>query len=66
MDCGACVQGRFVFLPYQRREAAYDDVGPKTTGSTFFDDLQKPASFTTTSKVSSSTSVDAGPGWLLL
>jgi hypothetical protein len=23
------LQGRFVFLPYQRREAKYDDVGPK-------------------------------------
>ncbi|GIL95599.1 hypothetical protein Vretimale_1588, partial [Volvox reticuliferus] len=34
--------GRFVFLPYQRREANFDaSVGPKTTGSTYFDDLQK-------------------------
>eukprot|EP00195_Chlamydomonas_chlamydogama_P011362 CAMPEP_0202900436 /NCGR_PEP_ID=MMETSP1392-20130828/11630_1 /ASSEMBLY_ACC=CAM_ASM_000868 /TAXON_ID=225041 /ORGANISM="Chlamydomonas chlamydogama, Strain SAG 11-48b" /LENGTH=136 /DNA_ID=CAMNT_0049586819 /DNA_START=68 /DNA_END=478 /DNA_ORIENTATION=+ len=43
--------GRFVFLPYQRREANFDaTVGPKTTGTTFFDDLQKDASFTTSSK----------------
>ncbi|GFR40130.1 hypothetical protein Agub_g686 [Astrephomene gubernaculifera] len=34
--------GRFVFLPYQRREANFDaSVGPKTTGTTYFDDLQK-------------------------
>ncbi|EFJ49508.1 photosystem I reaction center subunit V, chloroplast precursor [Volvox carteri f. nagariensis] len=34
--------GRFVFLPYQRREANFDaTVGPKTTGTTYFDDLQK-------------------------
>ncbi|PNH10629.1 Photosystem I reaction center subunit V, chloroplastic [Tetrabaena socialis] len=34
--------GRFVFLPYQRREANFEaSVGPKTTGSTYFDDLQK-------------------------
>ncbi|GAX78437.1 hypothetical protein CEUSTIGMA_g5878.t1 [Chlamydomonas eustigma] len=43
--------GRFVFLPYQRREGDLDvKLGPKTTGTTFFDDLQKPASFVLTSK----------------
>ncbi|MEW5299172.1 MAG: hypothetical protein WDW38_005059 [Sanguina aurantia] len=41
--------GRFVFLPYQRRNAAYDKLKPKTTGTTFFDDLQKPATFTMSS-----------------
>lgn len=45
------LQGRLVFLPYQRREAAYDDVGPKTTGTSYFDKLQQPASFTLSSKV---------------
>ncbi|PNH10631.1 Photosystem I reaction center subunit V, chloroplastic [Tetrabaena socialis] len=34
--------GRFVFLPYQRRESNFQaSVGPKTDGSTYFDDLQK-------------------------
>lgn len=41
--------GRFAFLPYQRREANFDSsLGPKTTGTTYFDNLQKPASFTLT------------------
>jgi photosystem I reaction center subunit V len=55
------LQGRFVFLPFQRREAAFDDVGPKTTGTTFFDKLQEPSSFTTTSKVCPARS-DVAPG----
>uniref|UniRef100_A0AC62AEM0 Psag1 n=1 Tax=Dunaliella tertiolecta TaxID=3047 RepID=A0AC62AEM0_DUNTE len=44
--------GRFVFLPYQRRrtdmEVGPGKLGPKTTGDTFFDRLQKPASFVET------------------
>nr|6SL5_G Chain G, PsaG [Dunaliella salina] len=44
--------GRFVFLPYQRRrtemEVGPGRLGPKTTGDTFFDRLQKPASFVET------------------
>ena len=36
---------------YQRREADFErKLAPKTTGTTFFDDLQKPASFTMTSQ----------------
>jgi hypothetical protein len=36
---------------YQRREANFESrLPPKTTGTTYFDDLQKPASFVLTSK----------------
>jgi hypothetical protein len=35
-----------LFFPYQ----CPLQLGPKTTGTTFFDDLQKPASFVLTSK----------------
>lgn len=39
--------GRFVFLPYQRREANFDaTIPPKTTGTSYFDNLSKPATFT--------------------
>lgn len=44
-----CSVAQFAFLPYQRREANFDSsLGPKTTGTTYFDNLQKPASFTLT------------------
>lgn len=41
--------GRFAFLPFQRRtQDRSQAVGPKTTGSTYFDSLQQDASFITT------------------
>lgn len=41
--------GRFAFLPFQRRtQDKSQAVGPKTTGSTYFDSLQQDASFITT------------------
>ncbi|GAX76835.1 hypothetical protein CEUSTIGMA_g4281.t1 [Chlamydomonas eustigma] len=56
--------GRFVFLPYQRREADLEiKLGPKTTGTTFFDDLQKPASFVLTSKDPSGFNLIDVFGW---
>lgn len=45
-------------------------MGPKTTGNSFFDKLQQPASFTTQSNDPAgfgerSSSGQAGPGWLM-
>jgi photosystem I subunit V len=42
--------GRFAFLPQQRRDLERSAAvsGPKTTGSTYFDNLQQEASFITT------------------
>ncbi|KAG1676831.1 hypothetical protein FOA52_010340 [Chlamydomonas sp. UWO 241] len=55
--------GRFVWLPYQRRSIAKSEVGPKTTGTTFFDNLQKPASFVMTSKDPSGFNIIDVMGW---
>mmetsp|Transcript_66196 Transcript_66196/g.145198 ORF Transcript_66196/g.145198 Transcript_66196/m.145198 type:complete len:135 (+) Transcript_66196:1-405(+) len=55
--------GRFVYLPYQRRSAEKADVGPKTDGATFFDDLQKPSSFVLTSKDPEGFNIIDVMGW---
>ncbi|KAL6761763.1 psaK-domain-containing protein [Haematococcus lacustris] len=50
--CAMLVLGRFVFLPFQRRELDYQQeiAGPKTTGSSYFDKLQQQSTFTLQSK----------------
>mmetsp|Transcript_112 Transcript_112/g.233 ORF Transcript_112/g.233 Transcript_112/m.233 type:complete len:130 (-) Transcript_112:2400-2789(-) len=56
--------GRFVFLPYQRREANFDSsVGPKTTGNSYYDKLQTQSSFTLTSKDPAGFGIIDVMGW---
>lgn len=55
--------GRFAFLPYHRRSLAKSDIGPKTTGSTYFDSLQKPASFTVTTNDPAGFTIIDLMGW---
>ena len=55
--------GRLAFLPYQRRQIAKSDIGPKTTGSTYFDSLQKPASFTVTTNDPAGFTIIDVLGW---
>ncbi|KAG2448127.1 hypothetical protein HYH02_006712 [Chlamydomonas schloesseri] len=55
--------GRFVFLGYQRREANFDStVGPKTTGATYFDDLQKNSTIFATNDPAGFNIIDVA-GW---
>ncbi|KAI8472717.1 MAG: photosystem I reaction center subunit V [Monoraphidium minutum] len=58
------IVGRFAFLPFQRRtQDKSQAVGPKTTGSTYFDALQQDASFITTTGDPAGFTIIDTMGW---